>query len=118
MITTTTSGRPEAAGRYRKAGKAPAGPGDPATTREIADDDVAILGAEARAIYHELREDYELALRLRQREISLMDRLYEEVRRSKLDSDTANWALQDRGMEEYKARQKIVHALTERLAAK
>lgn len=58
---------------------------------EISHDDQAIVGAEARALYHELKGEYELAIQHRTRELMLMDALYEDIRIQDYDRDAENW---------------------------
>ena len=82
---------------------------------EVSPKDKAIVGAEALALYHELRGEYGRAIHHRLREIHLMEELYEDIRVKNYESDTVDYMLRGRGPGDYETRKNILQSLKDRI---
>lgn len=78
---------------------------------ELPDDDESIVGPEAFAILHELREELDMAIEYRKREVQLMERLYEDIRGNNYDDDVKQALLEGRDSPDLEIRKAIVRDL-------
>jgi hypothetical protein len=81
---------------------------------QVSPDDGAIVTAEGFAIFHELKEDFHLALSYRQREVELMNQLYDEIRNNAFDIETKKMLLDGRGLDALAVREAIIHSLEQK----
>jgi hypothetical protein len=81
---------------------------------QVSPDDGAIVTAEGFAIFHELREEFRLALSYRQREVELMNQLYDDIRENSYTAETKRSILQGRGLDALAVRERIIHALEQK----
>lgn len=82
--------------------------------QQVSDDDGAIVTAEAFALCYELRDELDLAISYRFREIELLERLYEDIRINDYDDDLKQTLLEGRGEEDLAARKAIIVDLERR----
>ena len=87
--------------------------------QNIPDDDLAIIRQEGLAWLYQFDGEIDLAIQHRRREISLMEGLYDEVRRNlssgKYDKETAAWILATRDDNCMRERQEILARLLEQI---
>jgi hypothetical protein len=84
----------------------------------IPKNDISIIGAEGRALHHELRGHIKRAIAARLREISLTEWLLESIEREDLPRQTKRYVLKDRGRASLRIRRKIIADLRLKVRAR
>lgn len=77
----------------------------------LPDDDGSLIAAEAYAIFYELLDDTQRAIRFRKLEINRINALHADVSKYKYDPATLEYILQDRNWPDIRLRLKILATL-------
>ena len=78
-------------------------------------DDESVIGEEALALYHELRDDTRLAIKYRMREVEKMDSIIQDVMANNYDLPARAAVLRGRNISDLKLRWRILFELEQKL---